>query len=523
MTAAATGRQDTIHGEQSPLLEACLSISEEESLESKDATVEADETGQASFVHTVLNLMKTCMGTGCLALSYACQQGGLLVFLIGIVAIMIWNVVAVQRLVLCAHYLPTDDMNDDDDHRPVNKRRIDEEEQSDNHENTTISTSARINDLKVISHAPPQGTSKLGQVAWYAFGPVGLAVLDVMMLLLLNGVIIAYVAGAISFLGDTPITLGPWVDAIIVGTIMGSLSLVPDLGHLARASAMGLVVLLATFLVIASYGILDWKHSPHVLQPSISLMPRDGLTGLSEWFGVVVFGFGVVPLTFNFRDSMKQPAKIVAAMGVALTGVSISYIIMGAGMLFLFPALTGDVLHELPKTGWLPILTRLAMVWVVATTAPLLIVICGELIEGKWQTASHLRSVVRFGICGVAVLVAVVLPSFVQILSLVGSACVGTVGFCLPPLFHLKLSTAHLLDQQQHFHHSPVDLKQSSGSSTYKPSKRRQHRTCRPLLCSASFWFDVVLLTWGILATIISTGCMFRELARNPSATTTYH
>jgi hypothetical protein len=61
-------------------------------------------------------------------------------------------------------------------------------------------------------------------------------------------------------------------------------------------------------------------------------------------------------------------------------------------------------------------------------TAPLLIVPCGQLLEGKWQMEDN-RWRCDLTICAVAVLVAVALPSFVQDLIFVGCACVGMVSF----------------------------------------------------------------------------------------------
>lgn len=421
--------------------------------------------GQASVSHTILNLMKTCMGTGCLALSFAAQQGGWPLFSVGLFAIAAWNLYATQRLCECLKFIPEDkylasspvtsasedsDLGDEESPQQEEKHRL----------------------------PPPQGTATLGRVAWYAFGPIGLHLLDVMMVTLLIGIIVAYVSATVSFISDTPLTLGSLIDALIVASIMGYLALVPDLGFLSQASAIGLSVLLATFLVIAGYGIVGSKDLPPSVRTTLPVWP-DSIGGISRWFGVVVFGFGTVPLTYNFRESMRQPTEMVRASAVAFTLVALLYAIAGIGLLMLYPTLTGDVMHELPRTGLLPILTRLAMVFVLVVTAPLIIVPCGELIEGKLQTRQ--RAIVRFGVCGVCVMVAVMLPSFVQVLSFVGSACVGMVGFVLPPLLYLKLS----INQGT----------ESSGSLV---------KTMRVV--------DFSLLVWGIAATVICSAFSLKKL-----------
>jgi amino acid permease len=273
---------------------------------------------------------------------------------------------------------------------------------------------------------------------------------------------------------------------------MGMISLVPDLGYLSGASAVGLGVLMATFAVISGYGFLDRFNPLNDLQSSLLLQSHlelwpTSLNGLSRWFGIVVFGYGVVPLTYNFQESMREPQRIVRASIAALAGVAALYVLVGVGLYALFPRLTADVLHELPAMGYLPIVTRLAMSGTVLTTAPLLIVPCAELIEGKFGITSAIavgRAVVRFGVVGVCVLVAVLLPNFVEVLSFVGCFCVALVSFCLPPMLHLRLA--------------------------FLAQKGKNNIVQRPLN-SATVWADVSLAMWGIIVTVVSTICTMQN------------
>lgn len=99
---------------------------------------------------TVVNIAKTCMGTGTLALPYAARRGGVILHVLGLIAILAWNVYSVQRLLGCLELLP------------------------------------------VHKQGPPEGTATLGKVAWYALGRNGLYALDVVMVILLCGIIITY-------------------------------------------------------------------------------------------------------------------------------------------------------------------------------------------------------------------------------------------------------------------------------------------------------------------------------------------
>lgn len=452
----------------------------------------AAATGQASVQQTVVNLMKTCMGSGCLGLAFACQQGGMVLFVTGLIAVAAWNAVCVLRLVQCLAYIPEHHQN------PLPEERGREHATtklylSDDEEDEISVEGEAADDLGLLlTQHPPRGTSTLGRVAWYAFGDFGLQVLDIMFVVLLLGIIIAYVAAVITFVGDTPFAMNKIVDAILTGCIMGTLSLVPDMGYLSGASAIGLTVLILAFAVIAGYGLFGIDDISRKVQTdvySLEMWPRS-LSGVSHWFGIVVFGYGVVPLTYNFRESMKEPDKMAGATAGALAGVVVLYIFMGLGIYMLFPNLTADVLHELPATGILPVLTRLAMAWTVLASAPLIIVPCAELLEGKLHVTHMMplhRAAVRFGVVGVCVVVAVLLPGFVDVLSFVGCFCVALVGFCLPPTLHLRL--VYLANIQENF-------------SSWRIKNQ------------IDVMFDVILLAWGIFATIVSTVCTLRNLIK---------
>jgi amino acid permease len=355
---------------------------------------------------------------------------------------------------------------------------------------------------------PPRGTSTYSRVAYYAFGPPGLLALDFLMIILFVGVVVAFVDATRGFLRDTPVTTGSDIlDAVAIAFIIGPMSAVPDIGYLSKASAAGLGVLLFAFTVIAAYGLLDYDQPEHTIVAVAAAaaaaaaadhdvaygsdddamvwnwFPEKGLEGVSTWFGCVVFGYGVAPLTFNFRESMAEPAHMVRASAIALIVVASSYVVVGVGLYTLFPTISGDVLHMLPAEGWLPVMIRLSMAAVIFVTAPLLIVPCGQLIEGKIIKVSAtsnsivpywIRAPVRVGIALTCVFISVMVPGFVSVLSLVGCASVATVGFVVPPLLFLRL------------------------------------RLSRPWTWDLAL--DVVMLVWGTVATGISTSYTFHNV-----------
>lgn len=399
------------------------------------------EHNKSTVNSTIINLMKTCMGTGCLALPFACQQGGLVLYCIGMIAIGAWNLLCINRLLKCLDLLPQANIS--------------------------------LNDTG-LNESLHDGISTFARVAWYAFGDIGLHVLDAMMILLLLGIIIAYIAAIMSFMADTPLSFGPMTDATITGIAMASLSLVPNLDYLTRASVIGLFVLMMAFVVITGYGVHDRFNPNSAANENVDSLSiwTESWGSASHWFGIVVFGFGIVPLTYNFYESMAEPSQLERATAWAVSIVSLLYLGLGIGLYLLFPSLESDVLHEIPSqaNAWIPLLTRLGLSATIVATAPLLVVPCSQIVEGRLLSHRNHHSIsVRFGIVLLCVLIAVLVPGFVRVVSLVGCLCVAVVSFCIPPLFHWRLSILY---------------------------GRNKHQWS---------WLDLFLLLWGIVATVVST------------------
>lgn len=465
------------------------------------------QQGKASFSATVANSMKTCMGTGTLALPFAAQQGGLLLNTVGLLGIAAWNLYAVQRLLqslrLCQQLHKSSDNNNSEQQRP-----------------------------------PSFVTSTFGKVAWLAFGEIGVHGLDVALVVLFFGIIVAYEGESVychdvrfflfaekvkqstnrgvsqpyihtslpfstdailGFVQDTPVNTGVvMVDALIIAAIVGTLSLVPDMGYLAKISASGLAVLVLTFVTIAGYAFMEppsHDASQHPTTTTTTLMnvwPENGMSGVSHWFGCVVFGFGVVPLTYNFYESMARPHQLIQASAVALTGTACLYVSIGCGLLMLYYPVEGDILEKLPTAGFVPLMIRLAMIVVVLFTAPLIVLPCGMILEGKLlpqqQSNKTGQAVIRYSICIVCALTSVMVPSFVDVLSFVGCFSVALVSFVVPPMLHISL------------------VAQTKNSTTTDTSSNNTSTS------TAAIILDVAMLLWGIAATVISSTYTFRKL-----------
>jgi amino acid permease len=439
------------------------------------------QKGTASARDVGINLAKTAAGTGILALPYACKEGGLLLFVFGTVLVSIWNVYGVARLCDCLDLIGRGGAAANKGHSCVLRRP-----------------------------PPPGGTATLGKVAYYALGDVGLVVLDVMLLILLTGIVIAYEVAILAFARGTPFSTGRTpVDAVILAVLLVPLCIVDDMSNLSRLSRLGLVILGFTMLVISGYGVSgrhgydgDIADGTVVPNSPFTLFPPNGLAGVSHWFGCVVFGFGIVPLTFNFRESMAKPDQLPVTALTSMLLVAAAYIVTGIGLLYLYPDIDDDVLSQIPDGG-LATVTRLAMVAVVMATAPLLIVPCAEIIEGKihhdGRVHHRTRVLARTGLCLSTVGVSVMVPGFVAVLSFVGCFSVALVSFGVPPFLHyvLLLVTYPSHDEE----HGDAGVSEAAA-----------------LARGASLASDLVLCFFGIATSVVTTWITFRKMLLEEAA-----
>jgi len=471
-------------------------------------------TGTASILDTVMNIVKTCMGTGILALPYAANQVGCWIHWFGLIGIALWCTVCVERLLSCLEWIKI---------LVLLKTRIKEKHR--------VLGSSVDNEVAV----PPNGCSGIGEVAFYAFGPKGLEILNYTFALLLFMIIVAYLAAVNGFLEDTFLTTQhKGADLVVPSIVIGLLSNVPDMAFLAKFSALGIAMIVLVFGVIIIEGIMVDEHSDSFI--SLQQWPRNGLASIGQWYGCTIFGFGLVPLTYNLRVSMKEPQKMLFATGLGVSGTAAAYIVLSTIALLLFPTIQGDLLQVLPKpptrkTGdtideygndnffimmrvIIPTLVRLAMVVVAMTSAPLLVLPCGELIEDELSFYHHerVRVVVRIGICVLAAVVTCILPGFVYVLSFVGS-CWCVLSFIAPPLFHLSLLwQVQSLQRQQHIQ-PQEEVKALVITFTHATIP-----TDMPKVSQTSILWDIILLVWGLLATLVSSFYTFSSLV-NPSST----
>lgn len=194
---------------------------------------------------------------------------------------------------------------------------------------------------------------------------------------------------------------------------------------------------------------------------------------------------------------MAEPRHINLSLRMGLLMVYVGYVVISNGIRILFSpsyVFDGDVLQAMPSAWISSHLVRLLMTLVLSVTAPLIVIPCGELVEGKLvtmlggedgkrrQTPTRTRVLVRVPFCLTCMVLSEFVPNgFVHLVSFIGCFCGGTTGLVLPPLFCLQLS------------------------KTERTAPRRSG-------ADMAFLCDVMALCLGIAATSVTSYLTFRVL-----------
>mmetsp|Transcript_9460 Transcript_9460/g.17798 ORF Transcript_9460/g.17798 Transcript_9460/m.17798 type:complete len:465 (+) Transcript_9460:72-1466(+) len=424
------------------------------SLESKNVAV------KSSFIQTSLNITKLCIGTGVLAIPFAAKEGGLLFHIIGSLLVTFWNVYSVHRLIESRSYIETH-----------------------------IESANSCDSVKEVL-VPSINTNQFGFVTYYAYGSVGLHVVDSIMIMLMLGIIIAYEDAILGFAADTPFTSGSQkTDALFMLVIMTPVLFLPNYKSLAKISAIGTFLIVAIFLFIAGYGLSLNGFGGLEMITWDDLFPRS-FSAFSNWFGIMVFGYGLVPFTFSIQDSMSEPTEMVKATRTSLSIVLMLYILTGDLISIIFmQSIKSDILSELPPAIF-PTLLRILMSIVVITSIPLIIIPAGDLIHDKIlpnpdnSRRGKIVYVIRFLLAYLCAIISTVVPDFVFVLSFVGCFCVALLSFAYPPILHLTCLYR------------------------YHPKEKRHLKT--KLIVT-----DVILFVWGLIATLFTSFLTFTSMVAN--------
>lgn len=344
----------------SPLFSSCaLVLRTRESNEDFSRQSPIKDEGAAGVEGAFFTLVKVCMGTGALALPYAFLNGGLFWGALGIILMARWNYFASNRLLACKELLDSAALGADD---------------------------VEANDVYAF-------------IALKALGRPGAILVRAATGVTFVGCGVSYLIAASDLLEITPVSLvwaGSPIFTRLANTLLCVLVVLPlscakSLSFLSYTSFFGIIALLLSFITIIALGI---NHtSPTAAAAAAAAVEAGGgpsawdrafetdAKGLSRFFGIACFSFGIPPLLFPIQGSMPCPEFFRPAVGLALVSVAAAYILIAETVVLLYDFVVPPNILTVLSTSPLSTTVRLSMVLVCVLTYPLAIVPLCESVE----------------------------------------------------------------------------------------------------------------------------------------------
>ncbi|XP_018320983.1 proton-coupled amino acid transporter-like protein pathetic isoform X2 [Agrilus planipennis] len=357
-----------------------------------------------SNTDTLIHLLKSCLGTGILAMPAAFASSGLV---LGIFATILASLIVTHCsyiLVVCAHEL----------YKRAGK--------------------TQMSFADIAEEACVRGPKWARK-----FGPSGRKVVDIGIFITYYGTCSAYaVIVAESFLMifehylDFKINIRLAIAILLVPCLL--LCYVPNLKHLAAVSMLANVFMGLGIAITIYYLMIDIPPmSERQLVAPISRFPA--------FFSITVFALEGIGVVMPLENNMEKPQNFVGICGIMNRGMSfvtLIYIFLGFfGYLKYGELAKGSITLNLPKEEYLAQSVQILISLAVLMTFALQFFVCLDIV---WNNLKHkfeskpLMSnyILRTVMVVVAIAVAVAVPDIKPFISLIGALCFSIIGLMVP-------------------------------------------------------------------------------------------
>jgi proton-coupled amino acid transporter len=244
-----------------------------------------------------------------------------------------------------------------------------------------------------------------------------------------------------SFPGLDVLSIQLW--AVTVSPLFVALCLIRNMSHLAPFSAFGIVAVAFALVCVLFYGF----SVPGVHFPQMRLLPHNYFL----FFGMAVFAFEGINLAIPVHSNMERPESYGAMLNVSFLVIGVVYSVFALlAYSFFLDDTQNIIVQNLPNT-WIVIVVKVCITINVLLTFPVQLVPAVLYFERLvFRSEEHVctsprfanfwkRNLLRLLLVAAVVGLAVAVPFFEVVVSLVGGLGNGTAGFVLPAILHLIL------------------------------------------------------------------------------------
>jgi len=405
---------------------------------------------KSSSIRSSLNIMKSVLGAGSLVLPYSFALVGLTAGITSIAIIGFINCYASLILARC--------------YRRLNQKIVKDQ---------TIQANGRsqfrgsdhsvesVDDIRIIyphdeekmPMIPPLNQKAQGddhrksnnpftQLAYAAFGKYMQWAVDLTFMLNMGGACSIYLI----FVETTMVTVVPelpqWVWVLISLPILIPISWLKSLSFLAIPSLVGNIAVLVAYLCVLGYGLSEYGFNLTLDDMAVKW------DGIAEFFGLILFAYGLPLIAIMVLDSMKTPQDYSLIMIGGTVTISLFYGLLGIVGFGVFKEAEGgpqsNIILNLPEGSIYSTIVKSCMSLVLLATFPLAHFIFASSVETYTlkNPESWWRPIQRTILVLIPASIAIGLPSFSGVINVIGSFTSAFLSFLLPPLIFLRLCWA---------------------------------------------------------------------------------
>ncbi|PVD28156.1 hypothetical protein C0Q70_10741 [Pomacea canaliculata] len=196
------------------------------------------------------------------------------------------------------------------------------------------------------------------------------------------------------------------------------------------ATSIACVILVANMTV-------DIPDNPRVIHSDVTLL------SFAQAFGTICFAFGGHPMFPTFQSDMREPSKFPRVCYFGFLALAVMYLPVATSGYFVYgKSVKANLLQSISPGAMRMIAEILVTGHLFCGFIIIINPVCQE-IEELLKIEKHFnwkRAVVRSLMCLLVAFVAISIPHFGTILSLIGGSTTTLLAFIAPPLIYLKLA-----------------------------------------------------------------------------------
>jgi len=414
-------------------------------------------------IFVAANIFISFIGAGVLGLPYAFKEAGLMEGLLVLTFVAAGSVKAMLLLIECKYKclsvlapgLSNVKVNAGKDYMPVktsdDHHSDDDDDKHKKHNKSTSST--RSNSPALIN---TKDGITYSDVAFSALNHAGRYVVDSSLLASQIGFCCGYLIYITKTMKESfGRTQGFWLTVVL--PLLFFLTLVPDLGKMAKFSIMAQISNLLAFMVVFWF---DFEHL-HLFE-AMATRREFNVEGLASFFSVAIYCYEGAGMILSLEHSVPERLKksFTKMFVFTLTAITLLYLSFGWCGYLSFGPDTRDLITmnlDPPEDGgwhWAEFI-RYCLAVALTFTYPVMLFPVIKLLKPRLENFFGcskdnwwLPLGIRFGIVTLTGTVVILVPDFNSLMSLIGSVFCTILAFIMPGLCHFMLFKEELSKSQ---------------------------------------------------------------------------